>query len=100
LEFVEAEPKGITRGQTLHIDLNLSDPTEALLLAKGGFYSATGGNWVFLVEPGGKAAVKRAIKLGRQNTQEYEVLEGLQPGEKVITSSYESFGDIDRLIIK
>lgn len=100
LEFSEAEPKGITRGQTLHIDLNLSDQTEALLLAKGGFYSDTGGNWVYLVDPGGKLAVKRAIKIGRQNTQEYEIQEGLQPGDKVITSSYESFGDIDRLIIK
>jgi HlyD family secretion protein len=100
LEFSEAEPKGITRGQTLHIDLNLSDPTEALLLAKGGFYSATGGNWVYLVDAGGKFAVKRAIKIGRQNTQDYEVTEGLQPGDKVITSSYESFGDIDRLVIK
>jgi len=100
LDFSGAEPKGITRGQTLHIDLNLSDQTEALLLAKGGFYSSTGGNWVYLVDPSGKFAVKRTIKLGRQNTQEYEVIEGLKPGEKVITSSYESFGDIDRLVIK
>jgi len=100
LEFSEAEPKGITRGQTLHIDLNLSDLTEAMLLPKGGFYSSTGGNWVYLVDPSGKFAEKRAIKLGRQNTQEYEILEGLQPGEKVITSSYENFGDIDRLVIK
>jgi len=100
LEFSEAEPKGITRGQTLHIDLNLSDQTEALLLDKGGFYSSTGGNWVYLVDPSGKFATKRTIKLGRQNTQEYEILEGLQPEEKVITSSYESFGDIDRLVIK
>jgi HlyD family secretion protein len=100
MEFTAADPKGITRGQTLHIDLNLSDQTEALLLAKGGFYATTGGNWVYLVDPSGKFAVKRTIKLGRQNTQEYEVLEGLQPGEKVLTSSYESFGDIDRLVIK
>jgi len=100
LEFTGTDPKGITRGQTLHIDLNLSDQTEALLLAKGGFYATTGGNWVYIVDPAGKFAVKRTIKLGRQNTQEYEVLEGLQPGEKVLTSSYESFGDIDRLVIK
>jgi HlyD family secretion protein len=100
LDFAAAEPKGITRGQTLHIDLNLSDLTEALLLAKGGFYSSSGGNWVYIVDPSGKFAVKRTIKLGRQNTREYEVLEGLQPGDKVVTSSYESFGDIDRLVFK
>lgn len=100
LEFVGTEPKGITRGQTIHIDLNLSDLTEALLLDKGGFYSSTGGNWVYVVDSSGAFAVKRTIKLGRQNTREYEVLEGLEPGEKVITSSYESFGDIDRLVIK
>ena len=100
LQFIGTEPKGITRGQTLHIDLNLSDLTEARLLDKGGFYSSTGGNWVYVVDPSGKFAVKRPIKLGRQNTREYEVLEGLEPGEKVITSSYESFGDIDRLVIK
>jgi HlyD family secretion protein len=100
LEFAAAEPKGVTRGQTLHIDLNLSDLTEAMLLAKGGFYAATGGNWVYVVDPAGKFADKRTIKLGRQNTREYEVLEGLQPGDKVVTSSYESFGGIDRLVFK
>jgi HlyD family secretion protein len=100
MEFAAPEPKGITRGQTLHIDLNLSDETSAVLLAKGGFYSSTGGNWAYVVDPSGKFAVKRAIKLGRQNTQEYEVLEGLLPGENVVVSSYESYGDIDRLVIK
>jgi len=100
MEFAAPEPKGITRGQTLHIDLNLSDQTEAVLLAKGGFYASTGGNWAYVVDPSGKFAVKRTIKLGRQNTQEYEVLEGLRPGENVVISSYESYGDIDRLVIK
>jgi len=100
MEFSGPEPKGITRGQTLHIDLNLSDETEAVLLAKGGFYASTGGNWAYVVDPSGKFAVKRAIKLGRQNIQEYEVLEGLRPGENVVISSYESYGDIDRLVIK
>jgi HlyD family secretion protein len=100
LDFSGAEPKGITRGQTLHIDLNLSDVEEAVLLARGGFYQSTGGNWVYIVDASGKAAVKRTVKFGRYNTDEYEVLEGLEPGEKVITSSYESFGNIDRLIFK
>jgi HlyD family secretion protein len=100
MEFAKQEPKGITRGQTLHIDLNLSDETQAVLLAKGGFYASTGGNWAYVVDPSGDFAVKRTIKLGRQNTREYEVLEGLRPGENVVISSYESYGDIDRLVIK
>jgi HlyD family secretion protein len=100
LEFSGDEPPGITRGQTLHIDLNLSDVSEAVLLPRGGFYTSTGGNWVFLVEPGGKTAVKHPVKLGRYNTDAFEVLEGLQPGDEVVTSSYESFGDIPRLVFK
>jgi HlyD family secretion protein len=100
LEFAGAEPPGITRGQTLHIDLNLSEVSEAVLLPRGGFYTSTGGNWVFFVEPGGKTAVKRPVKLGRYNTDAFEVLEGLQPGDEVVTSSYESYGDIGRLVFK
>lgn len=100
LEFAGPEPPGITRGQTLHIDLNLSDVSEAVLLPRGGFYTSTGGNWVFLVEAGGKSAVKRPVKLGRYNTDAFEVLEGLEPGNEVVTSSYESFGDIGRLVFK
>ena len=100
LEFSGDEPPGITRGQTLHIDLNLSDVSEAVLLPRGGFYTSTGGNWVFLVEPGGKTAVKHMVKLGRYNTDAFEVLEGLAPGDEVVTSSYESFGDIGRLVFK
>ena len=100
LEFAADEPPGITRGQTLHIDLNLSEVSEAVLLPRGGFYTSTGGNWVFLVEPGGRTAVKRPVKLGRYNTDAFEVLEGLQPGDEVVTSSYESYGDIGRLVFK
>jgi HlyD family secretion protein len=100
LDFEGTKPPGITRGQTFHINLNLSDITEAVLLSKGGFYPSTGGNWAYIVDKSGKYAFKRDIKLGRQNTQEYEVLEGLDPGERVITSSYESFGNIDRLVFK
>jgi len=100
LDFVDKQPEGITRGQTYHIQLNLSDVTESILVAKGGFYQTTGGNWVYVVDKTGKFAEKRNIKINRQNTAEYEVTEGLQPGDKVITSSYESFGNIERLILK
>ena len=100
LEFVGDEPQGITRGQTLHIRLELGDISEAMLLPRGGFYQTTGGNWVYVVDDSEQIATKRRIKLGRQNPQVYEVLEGLQPGERVITSSYESFGNMDRLVLK
>lgn len=100
MEFVDEEPEGITRGQTLHIRLELGDISEALLLPKGGFYQTTGGNWVYVVDKSEETALKRRIRLGRQNPEVYEVLEGLEPGEKVITSSYESFGDMDRLVLK
>ena len=100
MEFVGEEPQGITRGQTLHIRLELSDISEAILLPRGGFYQTTGGNWVYVVDDSEKIATKRRIKLGRQNPQVFEVLEGLEPGEQVIISSYENFGNMDRLILK
>lgn len=100
MEFVDGAPDGIRRGQTLQIKLNLNDGGEAVLLPRGGFYQSTGGNWVFVVDGSGDFAVKRNIKLGRQNPQYYEVLDGLQPGEKVVLSSYDSYGDIDRLELK
>jgi HlyD family secretion protein len=73
--------------------------SEELLLPVGGFYKDSGGNWVFVVEPGGDRAIRRDIKLGRKNTEYYEVLEGLMPGDKVITSSYENFGNNEVLIL-
>jgi len=100
MEFVEREPQGITRGQTLHIQLELGSISEAVLLPRGGFYQTTGGNWVYILDESGKIATKRKIKLGRYNPQVYEVLEGLNPGERVITSAYESFGNKDKLILK
>jgi HlyD family secretion protein len=93
-------PEGITRGQTYHIRLFLSDVSEGLLLAKGGFFQSTGGNWAYVLDKSGNFAEKRSIRVGRQNTQVYEVLEGLAEGDRVITSSYESFGDNERLILK
>lgn len=100
MEFAEKEPEGIRRGLTLHIRLELGDISEALLLAKGGFYSSTGGNWVYVLDDSESVATKRSIRLNRQNTEVYEVLSGLSPGEKVITSSYESFGKMERLILQ
>ncbi|MDH4271206.1 MAG: HlyD family efflux transporter periplasmic adaptor subunit [Candidatus Aminicenantes bacterium] len=100
MSFEGPEPEGITRGQTYHIRLFLSDVSEGLLLAKGGFFQSTGGNWAYVVDRSGSFAEKRRIRVGRQNTQVYEVLEGLEEGDRVITSSYESFGDIERLILK
>jgi HlyD family secretion protein len=100
MEFVGEIPKGLRRGQTLQILLGLSDETQAVLLPRGGFYQQTGGNWIFKVAENGKTAYKVDIQLGRQSTDYYEVLQGLQPGEKVVTSSYENYGTMQELILK
>ena len=101
LVFEGDAPEGIRRGQTLQIRLELGDLEEAMQVARGGFYQATGGHWAYVLQPAGDRAVKRDIRLGRQNPKVYEVLEGLQPGERVITSGYESFGeDMDVLVLK
>jgi HlyD family secretion protein len=99
MEFVDREPEDVRRGQTLHIRVELGDLTEALLLERGGFYQKTGGQWVFVVDESGEFAVKRKISIGRQNPDVFEVLEGLESGEKVITSSYDTYGDIEKLIL-
>jgi len=99
LWFVGDEPKGIQRGQTLQARLTFGDPTPARLLPNGAFYSDTGGTWVFVVSPDGRHAVKRQVRLGRRNQDFIEVLDGLDPGEKVITSPYTGFADKDRLDI-
>jgi HlyD family secretion protein len=98
--FGEEVPQGIRRGQTLHIRLALGDLSEATLLARGGFYQKTGGQWVYVLDKSDDYAIKRDIKIGRQNPQYFEVLDGLKPGEKVITSSYETFGDNEKLVLK
>jgi HlyD family secretion protein len=97
LYFVGAEPPSLNRGQTLQTKLTLGDPTPALLIPNGAFYNETGGAWVFVVAPGGGEAVKRNVRLGRRNADYIEVLEGLEPGERVITSPYTGFADKDRL---
>lgn len=100
MEFEGSIPQGIRRGQTLQIRLALSDETQALLLPKGGFYQQTGGNWIFKVDESGKTAYKVEIQLGRQNPDYYEILTGLKPGDKVVTSSYENFGTMQELVLK
>ncbi len=100
LDFVGEPPSDLRRGQTLHIKLELGDVSDAILLARGGFYETTGGNWAYVLDQAGKVALKHDIRLGRYNPQVYEVLEGLVPGDKVITSSYESFGNMERLVLK
>lgn len=99
MHFVNETPAGIRRGQTLHIKLNLSEKKEALVVSRGGFYQSTGGQWAFVVDQSGSFATKRNIKLGQQNTQVFEILEGLEKGERVITSSYDNYGSVEKLII-
>ena len=99
MEFVGKVPEGIRRGQTLQIRLALGDETKALLLAKGGFYQQTGGNWIFKVSDDGKTAYKVDVQLGRQNPDYYEILQGLKPGDKVVTSSYENYGTMQELVL-
>jgi len=98
LNFVKETPEGIRRGQSSPIRLELGKPSEAILLPVGGFFSDTGGNWVYVLDNSGKRAIKRNISLGQKNPQFFEVLEGLEPGDRVITSSYENFGDKEVLV--
>ena len=100
MEFEGEVPQGIRRGQTLQIRLAFSDEVQAIQVAKGGFYQQTGGNWIFKVSDDGKTAYKVDIQLQRQNPDFYEVTEGLKPGDKVITSSYENYGNMQELVLK
>ena len=93
------EPAGLRRGQTLQVRLTLGDNSDAILIPNGSFYQETGGNWIFVVSPDGREAVKRNVRLGRRNTEFIEVLDGLEAGEKVITSPYTSYTDMDRLTL-
>jgi HlyD family secretion protein len=100
MAFVGPTPTGIRKGQTLQVRLALSDQTTALLLPKGGFYQQTGGNWIFKVSEDGKKAYKVDIQINRQSPDYYELTSGLKEGDKVITSSYETYGDIQELVLK
>ncbi|WP_242157560.1 efflux RND transporter periplasmic adaptor subunit [Aestuariivivens sediminis] len=99
MEFEGDVPEGIRRGQTLQIRVALSQEKEALLVPKGGFFQTTGGNWIFKLSEDGTQAYKVDISLGSQNTEFYEVTGGLQPGDKVVTSSYSNYEDIEELVI-
>jgi HlyD family secretion protein len=93
------QPTGLRRGQTMQVRLTLGDNSDAILIPSGSFYQDTGGNWIFVVSADGSEAVRRPVSLGRRNTEFIEVLDGLEPGEKVITSPYTSYTDMDRLAI-
>lgn len=99
-KFSGSQPENIRTGQTYYLNLQLGQPEEAVMIPRGTFYQKTGGRWIYVITDDGSKAYKREIRIGRQNPQYYEVLEGLQPGEKVITSGYDNFGDNDCLIIK
>jgi len=100
LHFAGNAPEGIRRGQTIQLRLQFSGVADALIIPRGGFYQETGGNWIYVLDPSGSQATKRRIRIGRQNIHHYEVLEGLEPGEQVITSSYDAFGGRERLIFR
>ena len=97
-KFYGEQPENIRSGQTYYLNLQLGQPEEAVIIPRGTFYQKTGGKWIYVVNKDGNKAVKREIRIGRQNPQYYEVLEGLEPGEKVITSGYDTYGDSDVLV--
>jgi len=100
LNFATDYPESIKQGQTIQLRLKFSSETDAIIIKRGGFFQETGGNWIYVVDESGSFATKRNIRINRQNTNYYEVMEGLQPGEQVIVSSYDSFGNKDKLIFK
>jgi HlyD family secretion protein len=100
MHFVGKVPQGLRKGQTLQVTLALSDERTSILVPKGGFYQQTGGNWIFKLSEDGKTAYKVDIQLGQQNTDYYEVISGLKPGDKVVTSSYENYGNMQELVLK
>lgn len=100
LVFTDDKPETIRTGQSYNIKLQLGESSDALLLPKGSFFQSTGGQWIFVVTPGTDEAIRRDIRVGKQNARFYEVLEGLEAGEEVITSNYDSFGEAERIVLK
>ncbi|HPN37983.1 MAG TPA: HlyD family efflux transporter periplasmic adaptor subunit [Melioribacteraceae bacterium] len=100
LMFVKEQPKNLRRGLTTHIKLQLGNPTKSLVLENGGFYTKTGGEWVFILDNEERTAIRQKITLGRQNPVYFEILDGLKSGDKVITSSYDNYGETEKLILK
>lgn len=97
LKFIGSQPSNIRSGQTYYLNLQLGQPEQSILIPRGSFFQTTGGRWIYVLNADGKSATRRNIRINRQNPQYYEVLEGLQPGDRVITSSYEHFGDNEML---
>jgi len=100
LVFTDERPDNIRAGQTYYINLQLGEPQKSLLVNLGGFFNSTGGQWIYVVDPSGDFATKRKIQIGRKNPKYYEVVSGLEAGEKVITSGYDLFGENEKLILK
>ncbi|HCT70217.1 MAG TPA: hypothetical protein DF409_03340 [Bacteroidales bacterium] len=100
LLFKDEEPAEVKRGQTIQLKVKFSGASDALILRRGGFFQETGGNWIYVLDPSEQYAVKRSIRIGRQNATHYEVLEGLEAGEKVIVSSYSNFNSREKLIFR
>jgi len=100
MDFTGAMPDGLRRGQSVRTRLELGDQTQAVLLARGGFYQQTGGNWIYRINDSEDRAYRQPIRLGRGNTQYFEVLDGLSPGDKVITSGYDAFSNSDVLLLE
>jgi len=99
LKFTGEQPDNIRTGQTYYLNIQLGSPANAIIIPKGNFFQHTGGQWIYVMDSNGKSATKRNIRIGRQNPKYYEILDGLEPGEKVIISGYENFGDNDRVVI-
>jgi len=100
MEFTDMVPNIIRRGQSVKVKLALEDLTDAVMLPRGAFYQITGGNWAYVVDQSEEFALKREIRLGRKNPELFEIIEGLEPGDKVIISGYESFGENEKLILE
>ena len=98
--FKGERPENIRTGQTYYLDLELGQPEQAVIIPRGTFFETTGGQWIFVLDKGGERAYRRPIRIGRQNPQYYEVLEGLEPGERIVTSGYEAFKDNEVLVLK
>ncbi len=98
--FKGERPENIRTGQTYYLDLELGQPEQAVIIPRGTFFQTTGGQWIFVLDKSGERAYRRPIRIGRQNPQYYEVLEGLEPGERIVTSGYEAFKDNEVLVLK
>ena len=100
MQFVGNVPANMRNGQTNYVNLRLGEPSTAIMIPRGSFFTATGGNWIFVIGKDGKTAHRRSVRIGRQNPSFYEVTEGLQPGERVVIGGYDNFGDCTKLIIE